>query len=147
KLYLQKRSPSLRQKIWFGIILGFTVLARIDAVFLVIVFLCFDFFYYKVRDTSKLLAPPVVAFLISSPWWIYNMMNFGNLIPTSGQSESMRPHILINVKFFFIVCSDILSTFFHLPYFHVPSWIVPMWIVGVPLIAYIVIKKEKIIAK
>ena len=70
-----------------GVVLGFVVLARIDAVFFVILLTIVQLVRrdagWKERIVDALcLAGP--AFLISSPWWVFNVIAFGHLTPSSG---------------------------------------------------------------
>jgi hypothetical protein len=70
-----------------GALLGLVVLARIDAVFFVILLSAMQLVRrgvgWQERIVSALcLAGP--AFLVSSPWWAYNVIAFGHLTPSSG---------------------------------------------------------------
>ena len=103
----------LRQWIVFGVLLGFAVLARIDAaifVALVVVVLILK------RQMREALSTGISAFIISAPWWIFNWVAFGNVMPTSGQAENSWPmpkweNIQQAVK----AISDMLSLVFYLP--------------------------------
>jgi hypothetical protein len=69
-----------------GVLLGFVVLARIDTVIFVIMLAGAQLTRkenWKVRifDAACLAAP---AALVSSPWWAYNVIVFGHLVPSSG---------------------------------------------------------------
>lgn len=73
-----------------GALLGVLVLARIDATFFVAA-LCASHVLrgegrlgLRVRDAALVGA---VAAVVSSPWWIYNLVNFGSLMPTSGTAQ------------------------------------------------------------
>ncbi|HEV8336654.1 MAG TPA: hypothetical protein VGR67_09575 [Candidatus Polarisedimenticolia bacterium] len=75
-----------------GAILGLVVLTRVDAVFLVIVIAAHRLlkrgaggWLRRLREAAILSGVP---FLISAPWWIYNYVYFGSLMPTSGQAET-----------------------------------------------------------
>jgi hypothetical protein len=70
-----------------GALLGVVVLARVDAVFFVILLTAIQLVRrgigWKERIVDALcLAGP--AFLVSSPWWAYNVIAFGHLTPSSG---------------------------------------------------------------
>jgi hypothetical protein len=70
-----------------GVLLGLVVLARIDAVFFVILLTAIQLARrgvgWKERIVDALcLAGP--AFLVSSPWWAFNVIAFGHLTPSSG---------------------------------------------------------------
>ncbi len=75
----------------FGFLLGLTVLTRVDAVFLVIIISATILLRERSRPLPERLGRSVVvagtAFLVSLPWWVYNILRFGSLMPTSGTSE------------------------------------------------------------
>jgi hypothetical protein len=76
-----------------GMLLGLVVLARIDTVFLVIA--------VSLREILPNRGPRLgmrflrfatvggLAFLVSSPWWFYNLAVFGHLMPTSGKAQEL----------------------------------------------------------
>ena len=70
-----------------GALLGVVVLARVDAVFFVILLTAPQLVRrgsdWKERIVDALcLAVP--SFLVSSPWWAFNVIAFGHLMPSSG---------------------------------------------------------------
>jgi len=74
-----------------GTMLGVLVLARIDATFFVTALLA----WHVLRGDGPLrtrlrdaIVTGAVAVLVSSPWWIFNYVNFGALMPTSGTAQS-----------------------------------------------------------
>ncbi len=71
-----------------GLLLGLTILARIDTVFLVAILSAFLFWSKHGNEVSTRLAHTgitlAIAFLVSSPWWVYNLTGFGSVMPTSG---------------------------------------------------------------
>jgi hypothetical protein len=74
----------------FGVLLGLTVLVRIDAVFLVAAFgvvHCWRRRRSLGRAAAQAAAFAAVAAAVSSPWWIYNVAVFGSLLPTSGYAQ------------------------------------------------------------
>lgn len=66
-----------------GVVAGLTVLARIDAAFLVAA-LC-GWLALTRRLTSAVIVG-AAAVAVSSPWWIYNVTEFGSVMPSSGQA-------------------------------------------------------------
>jgi 4-amino-4-deoxy-L-arabinose transferase-like glycosyltransferase len=72
-----------------GLILGLAVLARIDALILVIAVIGGRFFLTDRVGLSKLwvgsIVTAAVAFVVSAPWWLYNVVYFGDLLPTSAR--------------------------------------------------------------
>jgi len=69
----------------FGVILGLVVLVRVDAVFFVVAASAAVAWRWTVRRGALLAG---VAAAVSSPWWIYNAVIFGSLVPTSGTSQT-----------------------------------------------------------
>ena len=78
-------------RLLFGALLGVTVLARIDAVFLVLAFAFYCLFYDVslplLRRLLAALQVGVPAVVVSGPWWLYNLIGFGSLVPTSGLAQ------------------------------------------------------------
>lgn len=78
-----------------GLLLGVAILVRIDAVLLALAVAAL-YLVNRVRasgrvdlqDVAWLGVAGFVAVLISSPWWIYNLAEFGHLLPVSGQSQA-----------------------------------------------------------
>ncbi|MFD2262094.1 ArnT family glycosyltransferase [Lacibacterium aquatile] len=74
-----------------GILLGLLVLTRIDAAIFVALFCAVQ----GLADLRRGFWPAafrvglcgVVALAVSSPWWIYNYVEFGRLMPTSGTAQ------------------------------------------------------------
>ena len=78
-------APSLR----FGALLGLAVLARIDAVFVVIAFAAAELLRHGASGrVARAASISVTAAVVSSPWWIYNQAVFGSVMPTSGQATA-----------------------------------------------------------
>jgi hypothetical protein len=77
--------------IGFGAILGLLVLARIDSVFFVIIISLFLFKDSRGRPfmerVMKFATVGGTAFIVSLPWWAYNVLTFGSLMPISGKAE------------------------------------------------------------
>jgi len=73
-----------------GALLGALVLARVDAAFFVIVVSLYvgvsgKRFTWPVRF-GRFFTVSGTAFFVSSPWWIYNVVSFGSLMPISGRA-------------------------------------------------------------
>ncbi len=103
----------LRNWFLFGVVLGFTVLARVDAAILVAIVVAM--LAWK-RKMIPAFAVGGIALLISAPWWVYNWVWFGNLMPSSGQAENSWPlppyeNIAMSIK----AISEIASLLFYLP--------------------------------
>jgi 4-amino-4-deoxy-L-arabinose transferase-like glycosyltransferase len=102
-----------------GILLGLTVLARIDAVFLVFAIICVELFFNKetvVRERIKVVVIlAVTSFIISLPWWAYNYTTFGSIMPISGQSESIDDHFILNLFMTPRVLGDLCLVIMYIP--------------------------------
>ena len=75
----------------YGGLLGLLVLARIDSAVFVVVFAAWQL-AARWRDSPRDAlwragAPAAIALLVSSPWWAYNYLEFGSLMPTSGTAQ------------------------------------------------------------
>lgn len=88
--YYQKTGiTTWKQTVLFAIILGLLVLTRIDAVFFVMIFTLFYFFSNSgtfVQRLKRCCTLGGISFIVSSPWWIFNYINFGSFFPTSGKA-------------------------------------------------------------
>lgn len=126
-LYYRRLCSGARRSIghWIplGVILGLTVLTRIDAVFLVTAF-CLVHAWRLRREIPRAIKEVVTfgatAVLVSSPWWIYNVWFFGSPMPTSGQAESManltlQPSVGANIRSFLFDMSNLLFPFTYVP--------------------------------
>ncbi len=129
RLRYNGRNPALFQWFGLGVLLGFTVLARIDAVFLVIAICGYELFRYRLGGVLSAAFTGATAFLVSCPWWIYNLRTFGNIMPQSGISESMEDVLAENLRRGAIVIGDILSVFFFLPNYDLPAWFHYFWMI------------------
>ncbi len=91
-LRLAQRRPlaGTRSAIEHGALLGVVVLTRIDATFFVVAACALTVLRgtgaasQRCRDAAVV---GVVAAVVSSPWWIYNEVLFGALMPTSGTAQ------------------------------------------------------------
>lgn len=81
---------SNRDAALLGGLAGLVVLTRIDAVFVLIGFGAVVLVAERQRWRETLPRLSIVAVLagvVSSPWWIYNQVRFGSLMPTSGSAQ------------------------------------------------------------
>lgn len=85
------RDESLAGVALFGVLLGLTVLARIDAGFLAVALAGRELWRLRRRGlgmtAARLALLAGMAFLVSSPWWLYNLLYFGSPLPTSGLAQ------------------------------------------------------------
>jgi hypothetical protein len=98
-----------------GIVLGFTVLARIDAAIFVAMIALYETSKYKMQGLRSAIIISVIAFAVSSTWWYYNYSVFGHLMPQSGFAESLDDELVRNVWQMFTVIADSVTVFFFLP--------------------------------
>jgi 4-amino-4-deoxy-L-arabinose transferase-like glycosyltransferase len=91
RYYQASLRDSHRHYLALGLLLGLLVLARIDAVFFVLI-LCVNELLsrrkLRFRERAvRFLELSFPSFLVSSPWWVYNLVEFHSLMPTSGRAE------------------------------------------------------------
>lgn len=136
--------PKLLHWIGFGALLGVTVLARIDAVFFVIAFMASELWRFRKRGFASAVPIGITAFVVSSPWWIYNYRVFGNIMPQSGQSESVLNMLQGNLQHAAISFGDILSLGFMLPYHTLPQWTSYLWFVTIGTVVFFIAKRARL---
>jgi hypothetical protein len=109
-------TAALSSFVAIGVLMGFTFLARIDAVFFIAAITAWhvgaDFFEHKKLSTRRLtesIAMGLTSILVGSPWLLYNLIAFGSLMPTSGIAlganaplgqnlAQITPHLLENLS-------------------------------------------------
>ena len=79
--------PDIPDFLKLGLLCGFLVLARIDGTFLIVILAILELRHFNGLRNASIVGG--IALLISSPWWIYGLLQFGSLMPISGQSESI----------------------------------------------------------
>lgn len=93
RVYEKSDLSEIRDLVKLGVLLGFTVLARIDAAFFVAVLALFQLVggpSTAIRDKlTRFAVLSIVPLLVSLPWWLYNLIWFGTLMPTSGQALTL----------------------------------------------------------
>ena len=122
---------SSRRAIGFGILLGLTVLARIDAVLFVASFALWELWRGKKKSLQAVLIFGLVAVVVSAPWWLYNYSNFGSLMPISGQSEGLGKPIVENLLQSAAALFDMLTVFFYHRYYSWDTWVTVAAFVGI----------------
>ena len=98
RYWQQTRGETLGQVARTGALLGLLVLTRIDASILVVIVTAGQLWPGAGRAwTDRLQRAAAIALpaaLVSAPWWTYNVLGFGHLMPTSGQAlTSVGPNI------------------------------------------------------
>jgi hypothetical protein len=99
--------------IGFGAMLGLAVLARIDAAMFVAIVVIVLMVQQNIREA---FATGLSALLVSAPWWTFNWVTFGSLMPSSGQAENSWPMPKWeNIERAVKSISDIFSLVFYVP--------------------------------
>lgn len=130
-LYLQKvrghLNPPSRQCFLLGIILGLSVLARIDSVFLGITMMG-DILLYSIRNCNRAKVKSLIknscwigggGLLVLLPWWILELTWVGTLIPESSESVHLQAFLHTSVS----LTHRFLLSLFHLSNAPVPFFI------------------------
>jgi hypothetical protein len=128
---VKDEDESVGNWIVLGALLGITVLARIDAVFLVGGIGLTELIRRRTQAIPQMILMAAAAFVVSSPWWFYNFTEFGSFMPISGQSQSQVSVTVDNLMRAAAVLADIGSTFFYMPYYLLPPMLMTIWIVFV----------------
>jgi hypothetical protein len=94
-------SSGFKRIVALGLILSLIQLARLDAVFLILVILALVLLTNRTpNNLSKPLALGLLPFITGACYLIYNHLVFGHMMPTSGLAKSMRSDsFLFNPKF------------------------------------------------
>jgi hypothetical protein len=118
----------------FGLLLGLTVLARLDMVFLLVVIYAFVLWQIlfktkradRIQHIKQLLANAIAFTSTTMPYFIYNKMKFGAIMPISGQLKNSFPYTMqpdfgtgrfpsVVMQMFILICvSSLVSTFLFL---------------------------------
>jgi len=112
---ITKNNPSEKTFFLFGVLLGLTVLSRLDLIFFGLLTSIFILIIYR----KKIISSPVLliyftagGLLVIIPYLIYNQISFGGLTPISGALKSTFPHIKFTLGNIFPY--GIISSFFAL---------------------------------
>jgi hypothetical protein len=140
---------SAKEYVMLGLTLGFLVLARIDTVIFCVILFFNEIYILRKRTSASVLLLPLLSFLISCPWWIYNVIVFGSLMPSSGTAESINgPSMAENVLRGATTLSDIVIGMMYLPYDKSSTLVKMFWIVlgiGVGTVYFLHKESKKII--
>jgi hypothetical protein len=126
---LRRLQASDQRTLWkwagLGGLLGLTVLSRVDTVLLVLGMEAWLLREGLTATTLKRVAAlGATAVLVSAPWWTYNVIEFGSLMPISGvaqQTETVSLGGMLNETG--RVLGDAV-----VPGIHSPSWFARSWI-------------------
>ena len=112
------RKWSLRDTVLMGFLLGITFWIRNDAVFLILAVCLMQLFFGSWQRQElwqrfiQVNVMGMTTVLIALPWLIYNQVNFGAIMPISGQSESLDIQFGENLS---LIPSVLMEYFFMLP--------------------------------
>ncbi len=104
-----------------GALLGITFLARNDACFLIAAMLLFHLFMTwkahvgKTTAIGQCVVIGLTSIVVASPWLIFNVTNFGHIVPVSGRSESSGLTFGENVLPAFVAIVENASIFLRVP--------------------------------
>jgi len=134
----------LNEYVRLGFVLGITVLARIDSSFFVATLVVFEFLRIRRNRFTKISSLASIPLIVTSPWWMYNYLCFGSLMPVSGQAESLFSSVTENLDHALVNISNILINVFYITYYGTPTWLHAAWAVTVILGWLIVFKLFKV---
>jgi hypothetical protein len=122
RYYQASFRDSLRRDCVLGVLLGLVVLARIDAVFFVLI-LCLKRLWkggkLRLREgVAHTLAVSFFSFLVSSPWWVYNLVAFHSLMPSSGKAEQAWALSPMRLRVMAVALGRALEPWFYLTESH-----------------------------
>jgi hypothetical protein len=143
KLLEQEEAPISRWML-LGVTLGFLVLARIDAVFIIGCIVLYEFYRASSHRFRNIILLGGLSFLVSSPWWLYNYFGYGSLMPISGQAESLGKDIIGNINDGTVALTDMISAFFYFPYQDLSAELRWSWCLGIPALALFIIWRFKL---
>jgi len=85
----------------FGLALGFSVLARLDNIFIVMTIYVSVIYYQmaiqKVKTMSIFLLPIWIVIGVLTPYLVYNQVVFGHIAPISGALKSTFPNAVFSI--------------------------------------------------
>lgn len=122
-LFSKNAKYNTKFSILIGAVLGIIFWARNDVVFLVMA-ICLYILYYRIYDSENfskniihVIIIGIVSLLVALPWLIYNKINFGHIIPISGQSEFVSSDTGGNLKHVPAVIVEYFFSFYQIPYY------------------------------
>jgi len=116
-----KRRPwSWWRCVGLGALLGAAFWTRNDAVFLILAvcLVCIGVGFrggFAVRGVTETLVMGMTSVVVASPWLIYNMTQFGHLMPISGVSEAMHAGFADNLHLIPVALAEYILAVFPIP--------------------------------
>jgi hypothetical protein len=92
-------------RVTLGLLIGLMVLARIDSAFFAVAVGLYVL--WRCRSAGAIGAVvgaatvAAVALLVSGPWWLYNLLDFGSFLPTSGKALQGTGVVPVRLHFAF----------------------------------------------
>lgn len=125
-LYQKNFTKDYKNLIIYSALLGFLVLIRIDTVFFVILFSLSQFFntlsQIKIRFLRFFIVS-VTSFIVTLPWWLYNYIYFGSIIPTSGIAQQSLSFNFVRIREALIALSQNLMPLVYLGTVTLEGWV------------------------
>ncbi len=88
RFYQTRGVTSRLSAVLMGVLLGLLILVRIDGIFLMAIVAASVVWELRSREgVLRGILIAVTAGVVSAPWWLYNQITFGHLLPTSGKAE------------------------------------------------------------
>lgn len=90
-------------RVTLGMLIGLMVLARIDSVFFAVAVGLY--ILWRQREHGLVVAVwragivGAIALLVSGPWWLYNLIDFGSFLPTSGKALQGTGIVPVRIHF------------------------------------------------
>jgi hypothetical protein len=92
-------------RVTLGLLIGLMVLARIDSAFFAVAVGLYVLWRGRTVGAIGAVAGAAtvaaVAFLVSGPWWLYNLFDFGSFLPTSGKALQGTGVVPVRLHFAF----------------------------------------------
>lgn len=86
RYYQRNELNTWQRAVTIGVLLGVLILVRIDGAIFAVV-LCAATYRDRTAGPSRAALAAITALIVSSPWWLYNRIEFGHFMPTSGKAE------------------------------------------------------------
>jgi hypothetical protein len=86
RYYQRHELDTWQRAVIVGFLLGLLILVRIDGAVFAVIF-CAAMIRDRNTGSRQAVVSALTALIVSSPWWLYNQVEFGHFMPTSGMAE------------------------------------------------------------